>query len=278
MEFNSIDDFNTYYDSFNFISDGTSNLAGSICATSSGSWSGTPFTPTDIRYYRYYLLAIPSNTGTTNCGDGTTAYYYRIHPSTQMTTGTTGPNYTLRFTMPTIINGLTYDPLCDISYYIETDQVNVINNSSTGTTNNFTGTTTTGSKYTIPFYQGVVACSGVTNITGTSVYGQIFYPKYLNETIVYTGTTPTIVPSLSGKTFNFNPSYFTLLNDGVDNLGSYARYNYYYRIELNNPSDFRDYKIYAKQITGITIGSQTLIYGFTGATNTSTIYDASYFY
>jgi hypothetical protein len=95
---------------------------------------------------------------------------------------------------------------------------------------------------------------------------------------VYTGTTPTIVPSLSGKTFNFNPSDFTLVNDGVTNLGSYGRYNYYYRIELNNPSDFRDYKIYAKQITGTTIGSQTLIYGFTGATNTSTIYDASYFY
>lgn len=278
MEFNSINDFNTYYDSFKLISTGTSSYAGTICDTSSGSWSGTPFTPTDIRYYRYYQLGIPSNTGTTNCGDGTTIYYYHIHPSTQITTGTTGPNYTLRFTMPTIINGLTYDPSCSVSSQIQSQFVNIINDSSTGTTNNFTGTTTTGSKYTYPFNNGYFACSGVTSLTATTMIGEVYYPKYLNETIVYTGTTPTIVPSLSGKTFNFNPSDFTLVNDGVTNLGSYGRYNYCYTIELNNPSDFRDYKIYAKQITGTTIGSQTLIYGFTGSTNTSTIYDYNYFY
>jgi len=277
MEFSNIVDFNTYYNSFLTCFTGTTTFSPTnICATSSGAWSGTPSDPTDIRYYRYFRLGIPSNTGSTNCGDGTTTKIFTIHPSTNVTSGTTGPNYTLRFTMPTITNGLTYDPLCNISGTIQSAFVDIINNSATGTSNNFTGTTLTGSKYTDPFYQVSLACSGVTSISAATFTGEVDIPKYLNETIIYTGITPTIVNSLSAETFNFTYPRFTEISS-PNNTSYYRRYQYSYPIILNNPSDFRDFEIYANSITGGTLGTSSLIYSYTGSTSTSTIHDPSYF-
>jgi len=277
MEFSNIVDFNTYYNSFLTCFTGTSTFSPpSTCAPSSGAWSGTPSDPTDIRYYRYFSLGIPSNTGSTNCGDGTSTRDFYIHPSTNVTSGTTGPNYTLRFTMPTITNGLTYDPLCNISGTIQSTFVNTINNSATGTSNNFTGTTITGSKYTNPFHQVRIACSGVTSSSAVTVSGLVDIPKYLNETIIYTGITPTIVNSLSAETFNFTYPRFTE-SFSFSNLSYYRRYQYSYPIILNNPSDFRDFEIYANSITGGTLGTSSLIYSYTGSTSASTIHDPSYF-
>ena len=231
---------------------------------------------TTLVYYRYFALGIPSNTGSTNCGDGTTTLNYFIHPSTNVTSGTSGPNQTLKFTMPTITNGLTYDPLCNISATIQANFVNAINNSSTGTSNNFTGTTLTGSKYTNPFYQVRSACSGVTSSSAVTINGLVDIPKYLNETIVYTGTTPTLVNSLSAQTFNFSYPRFTEVAQS-SNLSYYRRYQFSYISVLNNPSDFRDFQIYANSFTGGTLGTSSLIYSYTGATSASTIHDPSYF-
>ena len=277
MEFSNIIDFNTYYDSFlGCITGSTTYSPTDVCATSSGPWSGTPSDPTDIRYYRYFRLGIPSNTGSTNCGDGTTTKDFYIHPSTNVITGTSGPNQTLRFTMPTITNGLTYDPLCNISATIQANFVNAINNSSTGTSNNFTGTTLTGSKYTNPFYQVRSACSGVTSSSAVTTSGLVDIPNYLNETIVYTGTTPTLVNSLSAQTFDFSYPRFSNIFQS-SNLSYYRRYQFSYISVLNNPSDFRDFQIYANSFTGGTLGTSSLIYSYTGATSASTIHDPSYF-
>ena len=277
MEFSNIVDFNTYYNSFISCLTGTTTYGSTdVCFTSSGPFSGTPSDPTDIRYYRYFKLGIPSNTGSTNCGDGTTIKDFIIHPSTNATSGTSGPNYTLRFTMPTISNGLTYDPLCNISGSVQASFVNIINNSSTGTSNNFTGTTLTGSKYTDPFYQIRSACSGLTSVSAVTTNGIIDIPKYLNETIVYTGSTPTIVNSLSAQTFDFSYPRFTEVSQ-LSNLTWYRRYQFSYISVLNNPSDFRDFEIYANSFTGGTLGTSSLIYSYTGATSASTIHDPSYF-
>jgi hypothetical protein len=277
MEFSNIVDFNTYYNSFISCLTGTTTYGPTDgCFTSSGPFSGTPSNPTDIRYYRYFRLGIPSNTGTTNCGDGTTTKDFLIHPSTNVTSGTSGLNYTLRFTIPTISNGLTYDPLCNISGSVQTSFVDAINSSSTGTSNNFTGTTLTGSKYTDPFYQIRSACSGVTSVSAVTTSGIVDIPKYLNETIIYTGTTPTIVNSLSAQTFNFSYPRFTEVAQSL-NLSYYRRYQFSYISVLNNPSDFRDFQIYANSFTGGTLGTSSLIYSYTGATSASTIHDPSYF-
>jgi hypothetical protein len=189
-----------------------------------------------------------------------------------VTTGTTGPNYTMRLTMPTVVNNIT-DPCITAGTqgYVDT-----INTSSTGTSNNFTGTTLTGSKYEDPFFRFNYSCSGTTSLSATSSIGFISYPKYLNETITYTGNTPTLVNSLSAQTFDFSYPRFTETTQPF-NLSYYTRYQFYYNTVLNNPSDFRDFEIYAKSFTGGTTGTDTLIYGYTGATNTYTIYDSSYF-
>ena len=276
IEFSDISDFNTYYNSYLKAITGSTTHPPGVCATSSGPWSGTPSDPTDIRYYRFLIMSIPSNTGTSVCGsDAAYPIEFGIHTGTEVTTGTTGPNYTLRFTMPTVINGLTYDPNCSISSNINS-LVNQINSSSTGTSNNYTGTTTVSSKYTYPINRNSTRCSGTTsNLTGTT-RSEIYTPKYINETIVYTGLTPTLVPSLSAKTFNFDTTGFTFSNLSNNN-GYYQRFNYYYLVTLNNLSDFRDFQIYSAGITGTTVGPDILIYSYTGSTSGYTIHDPSYF-
>lgn len=277
IEFSDISDFNTYYNSYLMAITGSTTYPSGICVSASGPWSGTPSDPTDVRYYRYLNMSIPSNTGTSICGsDGSYPIVYYIHTGTEVTTGTTGSNYTLRFTMPTIIDGLTYDPNCSVQGTIQNNIINIINNQSTGTTNNYTGTTTVSSKYTYPIHGRTELCSGTTsNLSGTA-RSDIYTPKYINETITYTGSTPTLVPSLSAKTFNFDTTGFTFQNVSNNN-GYYQRYNYYYLVTLNNLSDFRDFQIYSAGITGATIGSYNLIYSYTGSTSAYTIHDSSYF-
>jgi hypothetical protein len=239
-------------------------------------YSGTPYDPTNIKYYRYYTLGVPTNTGSTNCGDGTTKRFYNIHTSTEITTGTTGPNYSLRLTMPTMVNNLTYDLNCNYSGTVQ-GTVAHINSQSTGTSNNYTGTTLTGSKYDYPFTNNIGLCSGSTSLTALTSNGLIYVPRYVNETIPYTGTTPTLVPSLSAKTFNFTTNNFTL--QGLsNNLDYYYRYQFWYTVKLTNPLDIRDFEIYTRGITGGTISStENLIYSYTGSTSAYTIHDPTYF-
>ena len=282
MEFNNINDFNTYYLNYSSInSSSTSGLYGFPCASASGSYSGTPFDNTDIRYYRYYELRIPNNTGTTFCGDGTTERIYHIHPSTVVTTGFTSPNYTLRFTMPITNLGISLTG-CSNSGLTATARgvVNVMNTSSTGITNNFTGTTLTGSKFIVPFAViGMCAATGVTQTFVETTRRYFAVPKYLNETIVFSGNPYVIAPSLSAQTFNFNTSAFTLNSYVNTSLNAYVRYTYQYAVQLTNPNvDSRDFSISARtQTTGGSNGPYTLIYSYTGVTSAGTVHNPSYF-
>jgi hypothetical protein len=265
MEFNNINDFNAYYNSYynTFSSFPTSTCGG-------GVFSGTPFNSNDIRYYRFAILCVPNSTGMTVCGDGTGQLNYYIHPSTVVTTGITGPNYTLRFTMPTITKTIVTDP-CGADY--TNTVINNINPSSTATTNNYTGTTLTGSRYVDPFAYGVASCSANTSTTAVTASAFLDIPKYFNETIPYTGSPATFVPSLSAKTFNFNSGVFNLNNNNpARNLQYYRVITYDYTFYLTNPLDIRDYSIYYN--SGLT---QTLIYSYTGATSASTVHQPSFF-
>jgi hypothetical protein len=272
IESDSIEDISTYYNSYlNAI-----NKVGTLCGTMQ-TFSGTPYDNTQIEYYRYFRFSFPSATGIQNCGaDGVTPKEFYIHPSTVVTTGITGSNYYFNMTIPTVTMGFADNPTCSWTAYVKTNIVDVINNSSTGTSNNYTGTTNTGSRYVDSFLSLTYSCTAVTSNSATTSTGLVQYPKYLNETIPFSGGT--IIPSLSAYTLSsfYNPNIFEF-NSISGNVPNYQRYNYYYIQKLNNPLDYRDFEIYAAQYTGITSGSEILIYGYTGSTSSSTIYDPTYF-
>lgn len=280
MEFDNINDFNTYYLNYLNIHNTTSGTYGQPCTSASGPFSGTPYDNTNIKYYRYYELRIPTSTGNATCGDGIGQILFQIHPSTTVTTGFTTPNYTLRFTMPTTNLGLFLTG-CSVSGITETSRsiVNSINLSSTGTSNNYTGTTLTGSKYTSPFAViSLCVQTGLTTNLRCSNDTIISVPNYLNDTIVYSGNPYTIVPSLTAQTFNFNTPDFIFFSSS-NNLGYFYRKLYQYCVELTNPTiDVRDFSMSARtQSIGGATGPYTLIYSYTGTSSAGTIHNPTYF-
>jgi len=210
-------------------------------------YSGTPSNPADPNYYRYFQLRIPKNaTPNTNCGDGTSLLTYSLHYSSIVTTGTTGGNYTLNITMPTISNGIApFDP-CDINCQGSINNiVTTVNNSSTGATNVEDFTTNTGSKYIVPF--------GVTRyfvenlpvvISGNTIQGVYYLNNYLNSTIPFSGNSSpyTQIPSLSALTCN----NFTSI--GVSYTSVQFVYVYNYRVELTDPNNVKSFRILASPI------------------------------
>lgn len=89
MEFSNFNDFMVYYTGW------TANYA---------LYSGTPFEPNKIEYFRGLVLIIPDSRGreTQRCGDQWGSNQWTIHMGSQVTTGTTATGFTLNFTMPTI--------------------------------------------------------------------------------------------------------------------------------------------------------------------------------
>jgi hypothetical protein len=266
LEFTNINDFNAYYNSYK------------ACMVLSGSSNNL-----DYQYYRYFDLYISKATGTTSCGDGVGFELYRIHPTSLVTTGTTGGGsaYTMSIVMQTIPNAISWAP-CDINCTALTTNniVNVINVSSTATTNNFTGTTTVGARYESPFTRVLALTYGSRTLNNLSIRGTIQFIDYQNRTYVYSGSSPSsIVPSLSAKTCNnFNDTPQTLVNPPY----SAVIYGYAYRATLTNPLDPNDFQIWASPINNYTYSGYPgtiqyeLIYDYSGGT--TTVINPSYFY
>jgi hypothetical protein len=246
------------------------------------SFSGTPANNTDMGYYRYINLQIPNSTGSLNCGDGTNIKHFYVHYSSIVTTGGTGP-YNMLITMPTVSTGMTFLE-CEIDCTNNTSSlVNTINHSSTGTTNNYTGTTNTGSKYVEPFgnvigYTGpnqIPAVTGQTYNGYTAVSNKVLWTKPVSGS-----TSPyTLIPELSGTTCPFISNDF--FNPDPNNLtNSWYSYAFSYRVELTDPSDARVFNMYATPISSngqpdTTIGNRVLIYTYDGTTGT--VIDPAYF-
>jgi hypothetical protein len=196
--------------------------------------------PLSLNYYRAVTLRYPTPLGTTNCGDGTTDNYIDIHTSSVVTTGGTGPWY-INFTLPTITPSISFTT-CELNCQSGLNTiVNAINNSSTGTSNNFTGTTTTGSKYTIPFVTRYRLTSGNTVNSATTYNGQNYTIPYTFKTIPWSGVGNTYIPSLSGATCN--QDYFDCQGINCN------QFFYYYNIILTNPSNPKDFDILGSPIT-----------------------------
>jgi len=215
-------------------------------------YSGTPSNPADPNYYRYFQLRIPKNaTPNTNCGDGTSLLTYSLHYSSIVTTGTTGGNYTLNITMPTISDDIApFDP-CDINCQLNINNVvTTVNNSSTGATYVENFTSNTGSKYVVPF--GVtryfVEFPPVTNSAST-IQGVYYLNNYLNATVPFSGSSSpyTRIPSLSAVTCN----NFTSI--GVSYTQVQFVYIYNYKVELTDSNNVKSFRILASPIVnGVT--------------------------
>ena len=202
------------------------------------TYSGTPSNPFNADYYRSFVLFIPTPL-TNNCGDGTTIQLYPIHYSSIVTTGGTGPWF-INLTMPTMQKELTFTS-CDLNCQSSIDGIVLnVNNSSTGTSNNISGTTVTGSRTTSPFSTYYYFYSASTSATTTQWGGYYEIPKWQTETIGWTGNTNTYIPSTSGQTCLFN-NWYSYGN-------SYRKFVYYYQLRLTNPSNVSDFEIWGSPI------------------------------
>lgn len=211
--------------------------------TSYTSYSGSPFDNTSVDYYRAFTLFIPTPL-TNSCGDGTTFNAFPIHYSSVVTTGGTGPWF-INFTMPTITPNITFTE-CDINCSSSLNAVvSSINNASTGTSNNFTGTTTTGSKYINgTFIQEGYRILSVTNTVTTastrSAFTRLYNYQY--QTVPWSGVSNTLIPSLSGQSCSI-----TGITPHPSNQ-YFEKYNYLYQVQLTDPLDRTSFNIYGSQI------------------------------
>jgi hypothetical protein len=159
----------------------------------------------------------------------------------------------MSITMPTISNSLTWTS-CDLNCINNTDQiVNLVNNSSTGITNNISFITNTGSKLIHPFNRASVLNSQTSTLTAQTNASGVSIPKYVNETIPYSGSPLTLAPSLSAQTCDLSSFYPT--NYSISkNTNAYSWYMEYYQIRIVSLSG--DFEIWTYDTA--TYPSQTL--------------------
>ena len=207
-------------------------------------YSGSPTNNLSLDYYRYAVLRIPTPI-TNHCGDASTLSQYFFHYSTVVTSGGTGP-WTMTLTMPTISNALTFTE-CDVNCQFFTDDpVDKINLSSTGSSNNITGTTITGSRYTFPFTPSIIITSASTTVSSSTVYASyrllnISTTQYSFNTLPWSGVSNTYINSQSGQTCNLSGHVY-------DNT-FYQKFQYYYVVNFINPLiDIRDFEIYTSPL------------------------------
>ena len=187
---------------------------------------------TNIGYYKFINVNYPNSTGTTSCGDGTVSKAVYIHQSTTVTTGITGSDYFIEFTLPTITSGLTFSS-CELQCKGYVDHiVSLVNNSSTGSTYNYTGTTNVGSTYNYILSYMTFMTQSTLNQVSINQTGSYNLNITSNFTYPASGNTPTLIPSLSGVTCP-NITDYMFLNGALD----YFKYTYYYTISLINPTD-----------------------------------------
>ena len=229
-----IEDFNAYYQSY---------------LTRMSELSSYSSNPTNINYYKYFVLKQPLLTSNSNesldvpCGDGQPIREYYIHPSSVVTTGFTSGYYTMNLTMPTITKQIFYTNCqlnCDSS--VQT-VVSIINTSSlTGPQMNTTNNKS--NRYTVPFYTRSSVSLSQNSRTSWTFTNRWFIPKFFAETIPYSGSPLVIIPSLSASTCTRLPIIqFCPGDNPQQNRGAYVGYTMYYQVRLTNPLNPLDFEI-----------------------------------
>ena len=203
---------------------------------------------TNIGYYKYFTLEYTTATGITPCGDGIPNNSINFHQSSIVTTGTTGSNYFIQFTIPMISSGITYDN-CDLNCIgIQNQLVDFYVNTYSSSTFNYTGTTNVGAIRNNGIYFFRSMSSSVSTQTGATLSGGFYTSFYQNYTIPASGTSYTLIPSLSGVTCP-NLGLITNNGDSLTSQNIQRNYNYYYVWEFFDETAVADnFRIYAHRI------------------------------
>lgn len=208
-------------------------------------------------YYRYFTLDYPAATGGQGCGDGLEYKQLYIAQQTVVTTGQTGSDYWIQFTMPTQTLGMTFNS-CDAG--CGSNMIFDVNSASTGVTRNYTGTSTNGVVYRSPI-SNMYYYTGITQSVVSGTYSgvkQIYY--YQNETYPFSGSpgSYTRIPELSGETCSDMSRW------APNGTGNFSSTHYYYTYELANPAlnrtDFRIYSCEIKSTGVVNCLIKTLVY------------------
>jgi hypothetical protein len=219
----------------------------------------------NIGYYGYFSMVYPASTGSQVCGDGTVKKSINIHQSSVITTGTSGSDYWINYTMPTITSDMVFST-CDIYCSSSNNQcVFDVNSSSTGTSYNYTGTTNTSARYRYLHETVLVNSSASTTNSTWDSYSLIDLSYFQNETMPASGSSYTIIPSLSGVSCSDLSNYFY-----KSTPYSYRRFNAYYQYRLIDPLDLSAFQIYADTTIESSLNYSPivwkLVYTFSGGT------------
>ena len=144
--------------------------------------------------------------------------------------------------MPQQTFGMTFDS-CDAG--CNTDMVSVVNNYSTNTAFNYTGTSTNGIVFRSPITYMYTYTATTQSSVGGEYYGRKDIYDYQNETYPFSGSpgSYTRIPELSGKTCPDMSAW------GPEFNGDYQSYHYAYRYELASTTNRVDFRIYAYEIS-----------------------------
>jgi len=226
----AISDRDAYYNSY-------------IATYNSTGWSPTPPLPTTLQYYRYITFQhINPFSLASTCGDNQySVNFYNIHPSSTVTIGGGPGSYTMTINMASITNQLPQTN-CDNCYGLANNYVQQITTSISSP--NINTTTNNGLRFDNPFptyttMSSYVPTNPLSYLGGSGVY----IPLYSNQTLPYSGSPLTVIPSLSATTCDF--SWMTF-NNFINPIGS-KEVQYYGKIlasywaqmtDPNNPTYF----------------------------------------
>ena len=220
----------------------------------------------NINYYNYFVVQYPSSTGSQVCGDGTNRKEIYIHQSSVITTGQTGSDYWINYTMPTISSGMTFTT-CDLNCsQTLSNQIFYVNYYSTGTTFNDNRTTNTAARYRYP-NQSFSRSSSATTLNNNTyiIDSYIDIHEFQNETVPASGSSNTLIPSLSGVSC---PNFYDYFYRGSSDY--YRKYNAQYDFRLTNQSNLSDFQIYTNTTIETSVESfpavWKLVYTFSGGT------------
>jgi hypothetical protein len=208
--------------------------------------------PFSMEYYRYLILKLPTQDSLPNpCGDSTQFNPFSLHPPTvQFVTGNTiDPPflYTINIYASTITKEVNYDN-CSLNCNDYADSVvNTVNYLVQDSYFDFTGTTIVSLRQEYPFDYIYRLTAQTTSSITRQPGGYIYIAKYSNITYVASGNPLVNIVNLSAQTCDFSTTMASqTLGNGFTN---FIQYVYSYKIILTNPSDVRDFSIYASPIT-----------------------------
>ena len=206
---------------------------------------------TNLGYYRFFYMNFPKSNHPHACGDQSGKSQVQIHPTSIVSTGTTSTgNYFFNITANTITSGITVST-CDIGCLSRINTIMNVNTSSTGNTpyNQYFSANTNfgwyGIYYSNPFESLWYVTASTTTVSAQTIGLRAYTNEWSTNTYPYSGTSPSIIPSLSGSVCNFK-------NLGVKSpyQGSFTNTSTFclYTILYPNSADTRSFEIWSAPI------------------------------